>query len=201
MNIRKIIREEIDKIMLFEEKGVPEEVIKATRKVVDRLVRYEKTILDDEWHDIESKDQFKIKAKSFKDESIFFHFYNLFFDGLSMGVEFLKLNDVNSDQRIKTNSTKGEILRDSVRFNFDKSKIKVARINLRICYTNKIDELYVYGTISHELTHLYEVFKRKEPVVSKKHMIYNQIKYNYQIYLFFSKYLNTYNHLFYLFCY
>ena len=175
MNIRRIIKEEIEKIFLFEESGVPKEIVDATYRIVDKISKNEKTIYEDEWTDIESKEGLKIKAKSFSD-TMFFQFDNLFFEGVFISIEFLKLLDKTSNQKIKTNSTRAELKRSGIRFNSDKSKIKSFRMDVRICYTDRVDKPYVYGVISHELEHLYEFFKKKEVYLSKKHEIYNEIR-------------------------
>ncbi len=173
MDIRKIIKEEIEKIFLSEEKGVSEEVIKATNEVVKKIAEYEEKIQEIEWDSVIYKGGINLPAEKYE-KNIEISFNDLFFEDVSFNLTFVRALGKNIPDDIISISNRAKLFRNVV-FNEKNGKIKNCHIDVKLCYNKNIDNYITRGVISHELSHLYESFKRKSPELSKKHEFYNAV--------------------------
>ena len=170
--IKKIIKEEVERLFLLEERGVPKEVKKATFVIVDKIKREEQSVEKEDWvtraigNINYKKTTFTCRVKSEKD---------LFFKNLLLIVDCVKILDKNVNYNVLTNGNRAELYKNSIIFDAEKEKIKDLTIRLKLCYIDDVDNKLTYSLVSHELLHAFEFLKRKEVFTSQKHSLYNAI--------------------------
>ena len=175
MDIRKIISEEIEKILLFEEEDIPDDVVKATREVIKKLKEYVNNNVAE--GDFKSITSFLngLKAKKYIKNNIEFTFDDLFFREIVINLILVKPEEGEKfdEETINTNNT-ADVVHS---FNFGRETGRIERINLDLnfCYNEKIDNIITYAIVSHELTHPYEFYMKKSNYITAKQYLYNSV--------------------------
>lgn len=196
MDVVKIIQEDINRIFRFKEEDVPKEVVRATKEVVSKLVEYEKVISDDEWKIFNfKKGKIDLNVNRYGVKTWDFSFDDLFFEDLSINIKLFKRSDVEIPYEVIGKSNRSYLLPRIVFAEND--KINKSRIDLYLCYNDKIDNTITYGIISHELSHLFGYFEKNKEELWEKHKFYNILHNNIEE----SSRLNKISFLFYCMCY
>lgn len=175
--VRKLIREELDKIFLTEKQHVSAEVHETVLCVIKQMEEQEKNTPPKQWMPIHSTNDGEKKEakKSMRDFVV--KSDNLFFEKIFLRADFIKIisNDENLDlDEIFVNTNRGHVYNNNIIMN--EYKIKEAAIDLTLCYIDGIDNGYTYSVVEHELEHIFKILKTQQLDTSKKDTLSNSLR-------------------------
>ena len=179
--MKKFLAKEISKIFLNEEKGVPDDVIKAYNFIENKIVEVYSKINNENWELLKDVDGKEHENALMYKKNIHIYGDDLFFDDLDLFIYFIKVNDKITDLEI-SNSNRGRLFKGKTLFNKKDKKVDYAYIELSLCLreNESIVNKNSRHLIFHELMHLYEQAQRNLKGNNKetRHDVYNQIEQN-----------------------
>lgn len=173
--IRQLIREEINKTFLLQERFSSKQIDDAVDAIKNELIEFEDAVIEDNYRKETPDKKAKILTEIL---TIYVRNKNIFFKDLVLAIRFVKVKKeypLNHDE-LKTNA-RGSFGEDYGFIDSADKKLTKSKINIDYTFNEgEFDTKILTALVYHEVLHMYELYNKilnGKSGFSDKHMIYN----------------------------